>query len=203
MRAIQVLLLKPDNPMTLPENLETDRLILRRWKDSDLEPFARLNNDERVMQYFPRLIGKAETQRIIEDIENTFEEHEMGLWAVDIKKQNEFVGFVGLWIPKFKADFMPCIEIGWRLLHEHWGHGYAPEAAVETLRDGFERLKLKEIHSFTTVHNRNSIRVMEKIGMSRINEFDHPSVPKGHFLRPHVLYHISRQNWLETHSQDS
>ena len=148
------------------------------------------------MKFFPRLLGREETQRIIEDIERTFDEHEMGLWATETKSNNEFIGFVGLWIPKFQASFTPCVEIGWRLLYEHWGQGYAPEAARESLKDAFERLDLKDIHSFTTVHNKNSIRVMEKIGMSHIDNFEHPSVPEGHFLRPHVLYHISKQDWL-------
>lgn len=184
--------------MTLPEQLESERLILRRWKKSDIKPFAILNSDPKVMEFFPRILSEPETGNLVVFIEECFEKHDLGLWAVDRKDTKEFIGFVGLWIPTFKADFTPCVEIGWRLLYEHWGKGFAPEAAMVSLEDGFSRLNLDEIVSFTTKANKKSIRVMEKIGLSFKDEFEHPSLPEDHVLRPHVIYSITRDRWLNT-----
>ena len=181
--------------MSIPEKLETDRLILRRWLESDLEPFARLNGDKKVMELFPRLLTFEETREFIEYIEENFDKNQFGLWAVERKDHGQFIGFVGLWKPNFKASFTPCVEIGWRLAKEHWGNGFAPEAAEAVLEDGFGRIELDEIMAFTSVHNRKSIRVMEKLGMKMLDNFEHPQLPEGHFLRPHVRYGIEKSEW--------
>jgi ribosomal-protein-alanine N-acetyltransferase len=108
-----------------------------------------------------------------------------------------FIGFVGLWVPGFTTHFTPCVEIGWRLAKEHWGNGYASEAAVACLRFGFEKLTLKQIVAFTAPLNKRSTAVMERIGMSRNPEddFDHPNIPPGNPLRRHVLYRMNRSEW--------
>ncbi|MEA3178556.1 MAG: hypothetical protein QOI59_2079 [Gammaproteobacteria bacterium] len=108
-----------------------------------------------------------------------------------------FIGFVGLWVPSFTSHFTPCVEIGWRLAKEHWGNGYATEAAVACLRFGFENLTLQQIVAFTAPLNKRSTAVMERIGMSRnpADDFDHPNVPPGDPLRRHVLYRMNRSDW--------
>lgn len=170
----------------------TDRLVLRPWRDEDRDPFAALNADARVMEFFPAPLGRAESDAAVERIRAHFVHHGFGLWAVEAREGCPFIGFVGLDVPTFEAAFTPCGEIGWRLAFEHWGRGYATEVARAALRFGFGRLGLGEIVSFTVPANRRSRAVMERIGMTRSpdGDFLHPRVPEGHPLRPHVLYRI-------------
>jgi len=124
-------------------------------------------------------------------------ERGFGFWAIEVPGEAEFAGFTGLAVPRFTSHFTPCVEIGWRIAHEHWGRGYAPEAARAALAHGFEGLGLDEIVSFTAVANLRSRRVMEKLGMSRdpADDFEHPSLAPGHPLRRHVLYRVRRSRW--------
>ena len=179
--------------MTRSPELRTERLRLRGWTSSDLVPFAALNADPRVMEYFPAPLSREQTRALVARIEAHFDEHGFGLWAVEVPGVTPFAGFVGLSVPRFKAHFTPCVEIGWRLAAEYWGRGYATEAAAEALRFGFETLSLREIVSFTVPANLRSRRVMERIGMVHdpAGDFDHPALPEGHPLRRHVLYRIS------------
>ena len=172
----------------------TERLLLRRWRPSDLAPFAALNADPRVMRYFPATLSRAESDVFAERVEEHFAEHGFGLWAVEVPDLGPFIGFVGLSVPRFEASFTPCVEVGWRLAAEYWGAGYAPEAARAALAFGFDTLGLREVLSFTTVPNQPSRRVMEKLGMKHdpSNDFDHPALAEGHALRRHVLYRIAR-----------
>ena len=172
--------------------IETKRLRLRRWKDTDIEPFTRINTDPRVMEYFPSTFDAVQTEQIIRKQEDSFETRGFGLWACELKESNTFIGFTGLSSPSFESSFTPCIEIGWRLAFEHWGKGYAPEAAKAVLHFAFDQLRLKEVLSWTAVNNLQSRRVMEKIGMQQdlTGDFEHPNIPAGHKLRPHVLYRI-------------
>ena len=177
--------------------LETDRILLRHWRKSDLQPFAALNSDARVMEFFPSTLNFDQSKAMVERIEAGFVRDQFGLWAAEFKETKTFIGFVGLNRPTFVADFTPCVEIGWRIAGEFWGKGLAPEAASEVLRDGFERLNLNEIVSFTAVLNQKSIRVMEKIGMkhSAFDNFLHPALAESHPLKPHVLYKINKTSW--------
>jgi RimJ/RimL family protein N-acetyltransferase len=174
--------------------LRTDRLLLRGWRLSDVEPFAALNADARVMKYFPKLLSHDETESFIERIKSDFEKNGFGLWAVEVPGATPMAGFVGLAIPRFEAHFTPCVEIGWRVAAEYWNRGYATEAARAVLEFGFDTLHLSEIVSFTVPENGASRRVMEKIGMTHdaSGDFDHPLLPAGHRLRRHVLYRIRR-----------
>jgi ribosomal-protein-alanine N-acetyltransferase len=182
-------------------SLCTDRLLLRRWTDTDVVPFARMNADPDVMVHFPAALTLADTTAMVGRIHDHFEEHGYGLWAVEPlagQPVSGFVGFVGLAVPRFEADFMPCVEIGWRLRRDAWGRGYATEAAQAALAYGFTDLGLREIVSFTTVANLRSRAVMERLGMTHdpADDFEHPNVPETHPVRPHVLYRLSRERWL-------
>ena len=177
--------------------LTTARLRMRGWRDEDLVPFAALNADPRVMEHFPGVLDRAESDAIVARIRGHFVRHGFGLWAVEATGVAPFVGFVGLSVPSFQAHFTPCVEIGWRLAPEFWGRGYATEAAREALAFGFEKAGLAEIVSFTVPANLPSRRVMERLGMTRsaADDFEHPGFPEGHRVRAHVLYRMSRTAW--------
>lgn len=172
--------------------IETDRLGLRRWQDRDVPQFAAMNQDPRVMEYFPGLLTQEESAGMVQRIECSFEQNGFGLWAVEVKGSQEFIGFLGLSMPNFQADFTPCVEIGWRFACPYWGRGYAQEAGRACLDYGFRHLGLEKIVSFTSVLNKRSINVMEKIGLKYVKNFHHPKIESGRRLREHVLYAISR-----------
>lgn len=171
--------------------LRTERLLLRQWREGDREPWAALNADPEVMRHFPSTLSAEESDHWFERNRDRIDEQGWGLWAVEVEGGAPFVGFVGLAVPGFEASFTPCVEVGWRLAREHWGTGYAPEAARAALAFGFDELALDEIVSFTYVGNRSSRRVMEKVGLEEAFEFDHPNLP-GHRLERHVLYRAGR-----------
>ena len=183
-----------NGPVNPPMGLQTDRLRLRSWRESDREPFASLNADPRVMEYFPAALSSEESHAMADSIHAHIERHGWGLWAVEIPGVTSFAGFIGLATPRFDAHFTPCTEIGWRLGQPFWGYGYATEGALAVLAFAFHTLELSEVVSFTTETNLPSRRVMERIGMTRnpSDDFDHPSLPVGHRLRRHVLYRKSR-----------
>ena len=133
--------------------IETDRLLLRRWQPSDREPFAAMNHDPQVMQYFPALLTPMESDHLIDRAEAHFEQHGFGPWAAELRGSHEFIGFIGLSIPNFEAPFMPAVEIGWRLASAHWGMGLATEGAKAAMRHGFAFLKLPGLVSFTVPAN--------------------------------------------------
>ena len=174
--------------------LTTPRLLLRQWRDEDAEPFAAMSADPEVMRFFPKLLTPEESDGLMENQGLLLELRGWGLWAVEVVGGAPFVGFVGLAEPQFEARFTPCVEVGWRLAREHWGHGYATEAARAAVAFGFDELALDEIVALTTPANVRSRRVMEKLGMTRApaDDFEHPLVPVGHQIRPHVLYRLSR-----------
>lgn len=175
---------------------ETDRLILRNWVDSDNEIFAQINSDKMVMKYFHALRTREESDTMVNMIKTGIKKDGFGFWAVERKDTNQFIGFVGL--NRFSMDlpFCPCVEIGWRLAKEHWGHGFATEAAMQSLSIGFDEIALAEIVAFTAVENVASRRVMEKIGMTNtIQNFLHPSVPNDSDLQEHCLYTMTSASW--------
>jgi RimJ/RimL family protein N-acetyltransferase len=176
--------------------IETERLRLRQWMESDREPFSRLNADPRVMEFLPSILDKAASDAMVNRLQTKIADKGWGFWAVESKQDKQFIGFVGLEIPKADLPFSPCVEIGWRLAFEHWGKGYATEAAQTALKVGFEQQELTEIVSFTALSNHRSSAVMERLGMNRETEtFEHPSLSAGHPLREHCLYRLSRENW--------
>jgi RimJ/RimL family protein N-acetyltransferase len=176
------------------EGIRTDRLLLRPWRTEDLPAFAAMNADPKVMEHFPAALSKEESESAMARIVSHFATHGFGFWAVEVPGRAPFIGFIGLSIPRFVAHFTPCVEIGWRLAQEHWGRGYATEGARAALLDGFNRLDLDQIVSFSVPTNLRSRRVMEKLGMHTApdDDFDHPLVPARHRLRRHLLYRLSR-----------
>jgi ribosomal-protein-alanine N-acetyltransferase len=181
-----------------PFELRTARLRIRPWREEDFEPYAAMNADPRVMEFFPGVLSPDESRMRMARGHARLAERGYGLWPIEVPGGAPFIGMVGLTDPDFAAPFMPAVEIGWRLAAEHWGKGYATEAAQAVLAYGFERLGLAEIVSFTTVANVRSRRVMEKLGMRRAagDDFLHPSLPDGHPLRPHVLYRLRRDAFV-------
>lgn len=172
--------------------LSTDRLGLRRWVARDIEPFIRMNGDPAVMQHFPRAYTREESIAMVGRIEAFFDEYGYSLYALELRSTGEFIGFTGFAQPSFDSWFTPCIEIGWRLRQEYWGQGFATEAARACLEHGLQTLGLKKVYSFTAILNTRSEKVMLRIGMTRLGEFDHPRIGPGHPLRPHVLYVIEK-----------
>jgi ribosomal-protein-alanine N-acetyltransferase len=171
--------------------LRTERLLLRGWTAADREAFAELNGDPAVMEHmYPGPLTRAQSDELADRIQAHFDQHGFGYWAVEVPGVAAFAGFVGLYVPTFDAHFTPCVEVGWRLTREHWGRGYATEAAAAAMAFGFETAGLEEIVALTVPANIRSRRVMERLGMERDadDDFEHPRLPEGHPLRPHVLY---------------
>lgn len=173
---------------------ETERLRLRTWSEDDLLPYADLNADPKVMEFFPSTLRFDDSYSSYRRIQDGFRRHGYGLWAAESKVTGEFMGFIGLSIPSFEASFTPCVEIGWRLSQRYWGQGLATEGAQLALRLGFERHQLDEIVSFTAKINERSWRVMRKLGMTEAGEFDHPKIDPGSALCRHVLYKMTQQD---------
>lgn len=177
-------------------SIETDRLLLRRWRDEDRAPFAALNADPVVMEFFPATLTRQESDDLIDRIEAVFGSLDFGLWALEVKATGEFIGFTGLNPVAFDAPFCPAVEVGWRLARSAWGSGYASEAARASLTDGFAGLGLEEVVSLTNRGNERSRAVMERLGMQRdpADDFLHPRLA-GHPLAPHVLYRLRAEQW--------
>jgi RimJ/RimL family protein N-acetyltransferase len=173
--------------------LRTERLLLREWRPEDREPFAALNADPRVMEFMPAALPRAQSDALARRSEAHFAARGYGPWAVEVPGVAPFIGFVGLVVPAFEAHFTPAIEVGWRLAAEHWGRGYATEAAVASARHAFETAGAEELVSFTTPENVRSRAVMERLGMTHdaADDFDHPRLAAGHLLRRHVLYRLA------------
>ncbi|MBF4489006.1 GNAT family N-acetyltransferase [Psychrobacter sp. N25K4-3-2] len=180
--------------------IETERLYLRQWQASDFATFADMNADPEVMQYFPKLLTSKVSDIIANKCQQLIADNGWGLWAVSLKVDEEnsggFIGFVGLNDTHADMSFAPAVEIAWRLSKEHWGQGYATEAARASLNFAFTELGLEEVVSFTAVINKRSQLIMQRIGMTDAQDnFYHPALKSTHPLAEHVLYKISRQQW--------
>jgi len=186
-----------DEPMERIE-LETPRLRLRAWRDGDLDALVELCSDPLVMRYFPELLSRDECAAAMARSRIHFARFGFGFWALELKSDGRFIGMAGLAWSRLQLPFCPAVEIGWRLAHEHWGQGFAREAAEASLACGFERLQLREVVAYTAAINEPSLGVMQALGMRHepADDFDHPMIPEGHPLRPHSLYRITRDDWV-------
>lgn len=184
--------------MTTPHALiDTPRLRLRPWREADKAPFAELNADPSVMRHFPARLSRADSDALVERARVALETRGFGWWAAERRDTRQFIGFIGL---STVPDDLPCapgVEIGWRLARAHWGQGLASEGARAALALAFGPLGLDQVLSFTALSNTRSQAVMQRIGMQDAQApFEHPRLPVGHPLRPHVLYRLSREAWL-------
>jgi RimJ/RimL family protein N-acetyltransferase len=184
--------------MNREHEIRTERLLLRRWRASDREPFARISSDPVVMEHLPGVMTREESDALADRVEAYWSDHGYGRWAIEVPGEADFAGFVGLSMP----SFLPFEEIGWWLAPPFWGRGLATEAARAALADGFERAGLAEVISITIPANVRSRRVMERLGMTHdpADDFDHPRFPPGHRLSRHVMYRLSRKQWQEAKS---
>ena len=174
------------------DSIHTGRLLLRRWRGSDREPFAELNADPQTLVFFPQTLDRAASNALIDRTEANFEVLGYGLWALEVKETGRFIGFTGLAPMPADVPGAGGVEIGWRLARHAWHHGYATEAARAALRVAFDGVGLDEIWSITAVLNEPSQAVMRRLGMTEVARFEHPQVPDGHPVKPHVAYHLTR-----------
>jgi len=173
---------------------KSKRLGFRTWLQSDLEPFYNMCNDADVMKYFPAFSEYEKCKNFIPKMNETFAKNKFCLFAVDVLQEQKFIGYIGFGKVNFKADFTPCIEIGWRLQKQYWNKGFATEGALACLNYSFNKLNINKIYSFTSKLNKASEKVMQKIGMQKIGEFNHPKIDKNHKLSLHVLYVIEKES---------
>ncbi len=175
--------------------IETKRLILRQWKESDKTPNFHMNSNPEVMKFFPKPLSREESDLLADRMKAKIDQNGFGFYAVEEKESGLFVGTIGLNCPEYTTHFTPCTEIGWRLDNKFWKRGYATEGAKAVLNYAFDELKLDEIVSFTSKLNTPSMSVMERIGMHRVEggDFEHPNVEKGHPLSWHVLYLVKQK----------
>jgi RimJ/RimL family protein N-acetyltransferase len=182
----------------MPDDFErqTERLLLRRWRESDRAPFAGHNADPEAMRYFASTLDRAASDATVDRLCKHWEQHDWGPWSAELRATGEFIGFLGILVPRFPLPGNPGVEVGWRLGREHWGHGYATEGARAALELGFGPLRLPEIVAVTALGNLRSRAVMERLGLRDAQlEFDHPGVPEGHAVRRHCLYRIGAEDW--------
>lgn len=165
------------------------RLGFRNWKNSDINLLYQINTDKNVMEFFPIIPTKKETEDFIKRMQNQFAEKGFCYFAVDILENNEFIGFIGLSKQTFEADFTPCVDIGWRLKKSVWNKGYATEGAKACLNYGFKKLNLKTIYSVAPILNVESQHIMKKIGMKKYSTFLHPKISNISDLKECIIYY--------------
>ena len=174
------------------DSIRTERLLMRRWRDSDRRPFAAMNADPEVMHYFPEPLDRAASDAYLDRIEALLQQQGFGLWALEQVATRRFLGFTGLNPMPPGVPGAGGMEVGWRLARHAWHQGFATEAATAALDVAFRGAGLDEIWSMTAVLNEPSEAVMRRLGMTLYGHFEHPRIEPGHPLRPHVLYRIAR-----------
>ena len=177
--------------------IQSERLGLREWRESDLDRFAELNGSPEVMRYFHKTYTRQETKGMIDRFKSHHAEHGFCVYATDVLASGIFIGFIGFMRPRFETYFTPCVEIGWRLHNDHWNQGFATEGALACLDFGFKELGFTEVYSWTATQNAPSERIMQKIGMTKIDEFDHPNLRPDDVLKRHVLYKIKNDSLIK------
>src|SRR6201986_1410201 len=170
------------------DTIRTERLLMRRWREADRDPYAAMNADPEVMRYFPAHLrpDRAGSDAGIDRMGALFERQGVGLWALELAGAGEFLGFTGLNPMPYGVPGAGGMEVGWRLAQRAWHHGYATEAATAAVRVAFSGVGLAELWSITAVLNEPSQAVMRRLGVTRYGYFEHPRIPPGHPIRPHV-----------------
>lgn len=170
--------------------IETERLLLRQWRNEDLRQLIEMNSDPKVMEFISPILSEDQSKAMMERANKSWEENGYGRFAVEVLETGSVIGFIGLAVTRIDAHFTPAVEIGWRLSTQYWGKGYATEGAIAVTNFAFNYLELTELISFTSAVNLRSRRVMEKIGFQRnpIDDFDHPNLSPDNPLKPNVLY---------------
>jgi len=177
--------------------VETNRLILRQWRESDKLLFAAINADVKVMEHFPSTLSSKQSDASVARFSQQIEGQGWGFWAAEHRDTGEFIGFIGINYVADGLPFAPCVDIGWRLARAHWGAGFATEGAAASLKFAFTQTGIKEVVSMTPTTNLASENVMRKLGMRNSHQnFNHPALDPGHALAEHVLYTITRDQWL-------
>ncbi|MCX5592423.1 GNAT family N-acetyltransferase [Alcaligenes endophyticus] len=185
--------MKPVYPSLIRlQEIRTTRLRLRQWKAADLAPLIRLNADPEVMRFFPAPLYPHQSKMLFKRCRDFINQYGWGVWAVEHQETREFMGLVGLNIPHTAMDFMPCVEIVWRLEPRWWRQGFAYEAAQACLQFGLHSLKLEEILAFTSLLNLPSQQLMQKLGMQYVHNFEHPNLEPTNPLRRHCLYRANQ-----------
>jgi RimJ/RimL family protein N-acetyltransferase len=174
------------------DEIRTDRLLMRRWRETDLAPFAALNGDAETMRFFPDTLDRAASDAFVRRIEARFDDQGYGLWALELAETAEFIGYTGLNPMPPGVPGAGGMEVGWRLARRAWHHGYATEAARAAVGVAFDGAGLPELWSMTAVLNEPSQAVMRRIGMTEVARFNHPGIPAGHPTQPHVAYYLPR-----------
>lgn len=194
MPAVPTLLLRT---FATPVELRTPRVLLRQWKDADLDEWAEMNADAEVRKFFPKVLTVDEAAGEMSRIRSGIQQRGWGMWAIEIPNVHPFAGFVGLNVPGFEAPWMPAVEVGWRLARGAWHNGYATEGAAAALDFAFTHLKLPEVVAMSVATNIPSHNVMDRLGMVRdeSGDFDHPRVPNDWPLKRHLLHRISQPQW--------
>jgi ribosomal-protein-alanine N-acetyltransferase len=174
--------------------LDTERLRIRPWREADVEPWIALCADARVMEFFPAVHEREQAIATATWMRDRLERDGFGWWIIDVKAGPAFAGVVALQMVPFEAHFTPALEVGWRLACDHWGRGYATEAARAAIAHAFDELAQTEVVAMTATINIRSQRVMQRLGMTHdpLDDFDHPRIASGHRLERHVLYRARR-----------
>lgn len=174
--------------------MRMETVALRQWKDEDFDAYAEMNANAEVMRYLPAPLSRFQASRMFIRMRRGIDARGWGTWAVEV--DGVYAGMAGLNVPRRQLPFSPCTEVLWRFRREFWGRGIAFRAAALALDYGFSKIGVEEIVAFTTTQNLRSIRLMERLGLTRdlAGDFDHPAVPDGHPLRRHVLYRKKRSD---------
>jgi RimJ/RimL family protein N-acetyltransferase len=187
-----------NGPVVRFDRLRTDRLLMRRWQDGDREPFAALNADPHTMRFFPATLDRAASDAMVDRLEERFESQGFGLWALEVARTGQFIGFTGLNPMPDDVPGAGGMEVGWRLARAAWHHGYATEAARAALDVAFGSVGMTEVYSMTAVLNEPSQAVMRRLGLTEFARWDHPRIPAGSPLRPSVTYRLARDAGVTT-----
>lgn len=171
------------------------RLGFRPWVQDDLEEFSAMNADPVVMKHFPKPLSNEESGEFLDRLFKHYSTHGYCYFAAEILETGELIGFIGLAYQTYNSIFTPATDIGWRLKRTAWGKGYATEGAKRCLEYAFEDLKLKRVISTCTQQNQASERVMQKTGMTKMGEFDHPRLQEYPNLQKCVWYQITNEQW--------